>query len=146
MKRLAFYVDSLAPAQLPYAALKMVPSLQGRGKDVLVFADQIVPPCIQPPCAVLQGTDAYGFTGVLVATSFVTAAKSLKTPAARRIFWLPDLEWMRRTDSFAAWAKVYRDPCLELVARSESHRLAVERAWNREVTVESPEFWAGLLD
>lgn len=145
MKRLAFFVDHLGPAQLPYAVLRMIPALQGQGRDVLVFADQVIPPCIQPPCAVLSGTDAYGFTGVLVATSFVTAAKTLKTPASRRLFWMPDLEWMRRTDSFAAWAGVYRDPHLELVARSESHRRAASLAWNRDVLVETPDFWAGLL-
>lgn len=136
--KLGLAVNNLGPSQLTYylvknanAALAANPTL-----DIAAFFETPVAPALAANFATMPMYEAWGYDGVLIATTFETARKSqaCMSPAAR-LFYVWDLEWVRphARRSYREWASVYRDLSLSLLVRSEEHARVVERCWNRPV-------------
>ena len=97
---------------------------------------------MNPNFAIMQSSEAFAFDGTLVATTLNTASKLLKFPSAKeKYFYVWDLEWMRlKNKSFDGLSQVYGSKELNLIARSEEHKWAIESAWNNSVKDIIPNF------
>jgi hypothetical protein len=103
--------------------------------DIITFVENVVRPCQTPLFSVMNLNEAWEYNGIAIATNLSTAEKVLSFPGPKhRVFYVWDLEWMRRTDrNFLSYHNVYANPRLELIARSESHAKLIEQCWSRPV-------------
>lgn len=103
-----------------------------RGLDVVVFFETMQRPCLPLSFASMQMPEAWGFDGVLIATSLSTVEKVVRCPSAdKKIFFVWDLEWLRFPQKqYRAFRALYAHPELTLVTRGPDHARAVEEAWN----------------
>lgn len=100
--------------------------------DVLSFCrDPSGPPL---PFACLGYADAFGFSGVAVATDLVGAATLLGLPGpSARLFYVLEAEWASGPMAYEQMAAIYTHPQLRLVAPSEARRASLESLWNARV-------------
>ena len=137
MNKLGFAVNNLGASHLAYCLLRNIKSFMEEryDTDIIVFYENLVPPCIPPSCAVMQIHEAFGYDGTLVATSLSTAEKLLRFPGPKaRAFYVWDLEWLRMPQkSFEELRSVYGNPELTLLARSLDHAEILADVWNRPV-------------
>lgn len=103
-----------------------------RGVDLIAFFQDVATAHGRLPIASMDVTEAYDYPGVAVATTLDTARSLLRCPGpGLRYFWAWDLEWIRgRGWSFEEFRDCYANPRMPLLARSRSHRDAIEDAWN----------------
>ena len=134
-KRLGILLESFAPSQLAAELTWSGNELVRQDVDVIGFFRNQALPAVTPLFALMPATEAFGFSGVLVATSLATAAICEKAIGpSERWFYCWDLEWLRMQQKNAkALAEAYRNPAYRLAARSADHKLALEQAWNVEV-------------
>jgi hypothetical protein len=133
VRKIGFVLRDLGPSQLAYALIRELNAASGC--DPYVFWEEPRRPCVTPRFACMPVVDAWSFDGPLVATTLSTANKVRAIPAASpKLFYVWDLEWVRpQRKHWLQFQPVYGDPALTLVARDESHRDAIESAWNRKV-------------
>lgn len=143
--KLGIILPDLGPSQLTYYLVRNANALLLAEPtcDVVAFFENQVPIALPANFACMPVYEAWGYNGMLVATTFRTAQKAQKCPSPRRkLYYVWDVEWLRpRTPappSYREWAKVYRDPTLALLARSAEHATLIEQCWNRPV--------AGVVD
>jgi hypothetical protein len=132
--RVGFCVDDLGGSQLSFFLTQALNEwVRNPRRDAVVFYEDLAQPRSRADFAVMQSIDMAEFSGILIATSYATAIKVLacKGPSAR-LFYLQDLEWMRRPGSFDGWRAVYSHPDLQLVVRSDDHAEAVRSAWGKK--------------
>ncbi len=103
--------------------------------EVCYFVENSVRPVIplNKPC--LNIVDAYTFRGPMLATSLSTAAKLLNMPCVGgRYFYVWNLEWLNhRTEYSSLWP--YYSPRIQLIARCEDYKVALENCFNIKVDV-----------
>lgn len=137
--KLGVLLGDLAPSQLAYYLIRDINRhlASHPTDDVVVFYENLTPPCALPNFAIMPLVEAYGYDGVLLATDLSTAKISLAIPTSRsRFFFLNDLEWTREPKlPFRAYQEVYGHPSLHLLVRSESHADLVRSVWGRESEV-----------
>lgn len=131
-------LQNVGASQLSYFVTRNLNVLGDKRPDIdpIVFYENIHKNCIPPKFAVMQIAEAWGQDGAMIATSLSTAFKLINFPAARRLFYVWDLEWLRHGQQrrrYEQFADVYTHPNLELIARSESHAAVIENAFNRKV-------------
>lgn len=152
--RLGFILSHVGARQDAYELLSSAGDFleARRDADVVVFTQHIMKPWRVPPTAVMNATESFDFRGIVVATNLFGASNLLGSPGAtRRIFYVQDFEWGQQDGpSFEDCEAIYRDPRLELVARSTEHGEVLRGVWNRPVlgVVESfnVEAFARLLE
>lgn len=135
--RLAFVVPDLGPSQSSYLLIKNANQwVKTPGRDVLIFTEDMGPPCLPLEFARFQGADLAGYSGPVVATGFSQAGLALRSPSRSRVVvYLQDLEWMRTTRGYTEWRSVFASPLVTLAARSLDHAEAMNRAWGRPVSI-----------
>lgn len=135
--KLGITVSSLGPNQLAYHTIKNLnlhldvrPDL-----DPIVFYENNIRPCLPMNFASMQIYEAWGYDGIVVATSLSNAHKLLEFPASTaKFFYVWDLEWLRlQFKQYRSLVQIYRNPDLKLIARSESHKDIIEDCWNTKV-------------
>lgn len=134
--KLGILLNNLGPTQLAYNAICQANRYAQSGKhSAFLFYERQVPPCLKLAVASMQIAEAWNFDGVTVATDLSTAIKLAKFPSPRsKFFYVWDLEWLRNgVQPYEAYSSVYRNPSYQLLARSASHRDAIESCWNRKV-------------
>ena len=144
MKKLGIAVNNLGASQLNYFLVKNANSILLREPllDVTAFIENQVPACLPANFAVMPMYEAWGYDGVVVATSFTTAQKLLAFPCpAKKFFYVWDLEWVRPfcRRTYREWASVYRDPRLQLITRGPDHTKVIREAWGRDTCREVPD-------
>lgn len=128
-------LDNLSQSQLACSIDRDVRATKSR---VTVYVRQTTPPWRDPPFPVSNWADAWGAKFPLVATNLDGAFNLIKFPAVpRKYFYLNDLEWLRHykwggPPPYHELAAIYRHPSLTLLVRSESHKRAVDEAFNVE--------------
>lgn len=137
MKNIGILLSHLGPSQLSFYVCSQINQLANLKKeyDFSLFFDNLVPPCIQPNCAVFNGNEIWGYEGVLVATTMDHAILLSKAVnKAKNFFYVWDLEWLRRNkNNFMYNMQAFRHPDVELIARSNDHKKAIENYCNRPV-------------
>lgn len=133
--RLGFILSSLGATQLAYHLLEQGDAVLSdrTDLDVVVFFQNVTKTWTTPTFAAMNISEAYGFTGVAIATDLDTAGKLARFPGpSKRFFYVWDLEWLRPSGRFYEdYASVYCK--LPLIARSDSHARLIEYCWNRPV-------------
>jgi hypothetical protein len=142
--KLGIAVSHLGASQLGFYLARSANALlaQGREYEVVVFYQDLQPPCFEPRFSCQPIQEAFGFDGVMVATSFATAQAVSRFPSAsKRLWYLWDLDWLRMLNKdYRSLAGVYRDERLSVLARSEDHAKAFENVWLRPVAGIVPDF------
>lgn len=104
--------------------------------DALVFYENKHKSCLPANFATMEISQAWSHKGPMIATSFGTAEKLLGFPCERKLFYIWDLSWIRNSrgvNAYESYEHVYTNKSLELIARNESHKKAIENCFNREV-------------
>jgi hypothetical protein len=103
--------------------------------DIIAFYESLRKPCLAMNFACMQINEAYGYDGVVLATSLLTADKLIRFPSPKKkLFYVWDLEWLRiQSKQFTTLRAIYGHPELELIARSKEHARLIEECWNRPV-------------
>ncbi len=133
--RLGFIVNHLGNTQMAHFLIHNVNEHLEKhyDTDIIVFFENVVRTHTTPHFAGMNVNEAWDFNGTVVATSLSTAEKLLTFPGKkRRLLYVYDLEWLRPPEREFGWYEsIYRNPRIELIARSESHALIIENTWSR---------------
>lgn len=137
--KIGFCLEDLGPSQLSYEFITNSNQILEKGItfDIIGFYEGVARPCIPINFATMQIAEAWGFDGILIATSLSTAQKVLKCPSAsKKIFLVWDLEWLRTKNlNFRDLREVYANPKLTLVARGADHAKVIEDLWHKKCEV-----------
>ena len=104
--------------------------------DVIVFYENRHKNCLPANFATMEISQAFNHKGPIIATTLSTARKLTELPSEKKFFYVWDLSWVRNSrgvQQYEAYKDVYLNKSLELIARSESHKKAIESCFNREV-------------
>lgn len=82
----------------------------------------------------MHSSEAYGFDGILIATSFKTLKSALTFPSpTKKYLYAWDIDWLRmRQKQFEDLFYVYSDKNVELICRSKEHAELFENCWNKK--------------
>jgi len=104
--------------------------------DVMVFYENSHKNCLPANFATMEISQAWGHKGPMIATSLSTAEKLISFPSEQKFFYVWDLSWIRNSrelNDYEKYKRIYTDSSLSLIARSESHKQAIENCFNRKV-------------
>ena len=133
--KLGFILHDLNPSELAFNIFMRAVELHDW--SVYVFFEELSrPPLSSYLSPIYHVGEAYTFDGPLIATTLSTAQKLITFPTPRpKYFFLNDLEWLRYPQKqFDIFASIYQHPELELICRSEQHRILVENCWGKNVS------------
>lgn len=120
--------------QLGYYLTRNINQWKNPDHSWCVFTENTTPHCLLPKFACMNIAEAFGFSGPLIATSLVTAAKLVTYPCCKqKYFYVWNLEWtmgQQRVHSF--YKSIYGNESLKLIARNEYHAKAIRNCWNRD--------------
>ena len=135
-KSLGILVDDMSSSQLRFYMTMRLNELSKKNIECVAFFQNLslgpVPTCF----ATMNVVDCFSFSGSAIATSVSTAQKLLNCPGPKRkylYFW--DLFWLRNHPkiNYEYLANIFSDDRLIPIARSETHKSIIERAWNIKV-------------
>jgi hypothetical protein len=136
IKKIGFVLDNLGPNQLAYQLIKSgnILAEQSDKVDVVLFYRNFAPIVTPPSIAIFTVYDAFNYDGDLVVTNIQDAMSATRWPGPNRhnIYWyLQNLEWLqlRNAMAYEEYAKVYLNPKLRLVCRSQDHYDIVNAVW-----------------
>ena len=139
LKNISVLVEDTGASQSSFFIISELNKLSASNPeiDAIIFYENQHKNCLPANFAVMPINEGWGQSGPIIATSFSTAHKLLSFPSNKKIFYVWDLEWIRNgynsIKKYESYSSVYTDQSLELVARSESHKRAIENAFNRKV-------------
>jgi hypothetical protein len=126
MHNLGFLVRTLGASQEAFQLVKNANHAITEDNNIIVFSETPNMPCIQPNFCNMQLAEAWGYKHPLIATRLVLAKKLLSFPGTQ--------EYPSQIKNYNAFAGIYRNPKLKLIARSKSHKDIIEDCWNVLVT------------
>ena len=140
MIRIAAILSNLGPSQNSFYLIKEFNKLV---KDVkyapVCFYNNLSPPVVKSFFSCMNISYYSTYYGYTIASSVETANLMLKTHnSSEKIFYVWDLEWLRKPIAFNDVVSIMRDERITLVARSEHHKDLIEKYANKEV--------AGIVD
>lgn len=91
------------------------------------FNIKMLQPCF--PCTTIG--DINYFKGPIITTNLTNTLKALDSFNKKIFFYPQDLEWYTKQIPYEQAASIYR--AVPIIARSKSHRMALENAWNIKV-------------
>ena len=138
MKRINFLIDDVGASQLAYYLLSQLNVLVREHNDICptVFYSSLTDHCVKPiEFNLMMMVEAFDHPGPTVATSLPTAGRLITMPRpSPKIFYVWDLEWMRFANiQWSSVRRIIEHPDLHLVARSLSHKQAIEQCFDKKV-------------
>jgi hypothetical protein len=133
----------LSYTQLAYYTIKQVNQLVTNNVlyDATIFYEQLAMPCTKPACSVMDINEIWSFNGVLISTTIDnTIISSKAVNAAKKFFYVWDLEWLRNKTDYIYNIQAYRANNIQLIARSIDHAKAIENYCNQRVSIVLPHF------
>jgi len=146
LKNFSVLVSNTGSSQLSFFVINELNNLCDYRPDIdpIVFYENAHKNCLPANFATMQMSEAWGQEGPVIATSFSTAHKLTNFPSEKKFFYVWDLEWIRSAhnnlNQYESYAPIYCNESLELIARSDSHKKAIENAFNRRVKHIVPDF------
>lgn len=137
--RLGFLVSSFGDSELTHAITREANGSCGTvpGLDVVVFYQNIDKPPKTPLFSLMNISEAFTFSGIVIATNLETARKARKFPGPKALYlYAWDLEWVIdpfKDKNYEEMADVYCDSNTPIIARSDSDANLIKFAWNRDV-------------
>ncbi len=132
--KIGFVLEDLTPSELNFSLLYNSMEISD-SVDIQLYYCNISKPCTNSLCGCFHYIDAIGFDGPLIATDLATLSRILPfcTPNPKFLF-VNDLEWLRYPGhAYNDFAPLYRNPAIEIIARSNDHKRIIESAWNVQV-------------
>lgn len=113
---------------------------------ILFFENQNKPP-LRLPCASMPIYEMWSFKGPVIATNLSTAYKLIQAASpTQKFLYCWDLEWMRLAQkNYNELSAIYRNPDIELISRTNDHKIIIENAWNKPVNFVH-ENWKGVFE
>ena len=144
MKNFSVLVNNLGSSQLSFFIIKEINALPALRPEIdgIVFYENLSSACLPVNFATMNMSECWCHSGPIVATSFSTAKTLSEFPSEKKMFYVWDLEWMRSNNKkqYEEYRDVYTNESMELIARSTSHKEAIENAFNRTVNYVIPDF------
>ena len=136
LKNFSILVENSGASQLSFFVIEGLNKLtETRPEiDAILFYENQHKNCIPANFATMQMSEAWGQSGPIIATSASTAKKLTSFPSKEKFFYVWDLDWVRNLQRYEKLSEIYTDKSLTLIARSYSHKKAIENAFNREVS------------
>lgn len=138
MQRLNFLVDDVGASHLAYSLLTNLNTMVRERQDICptIFYSNLTDQCVKPvEFTMMQMIEAFDQEGSMIATSLPTAGRLLTMPRPMpKLYYVWDLEWQRYSNM--QWSSVQRilgSSELILLARSESHKVAIESCFDVRV-------------
>ena len=104
--------------------------------DAIVFYLEFNRTLFNPKFALMNMSEIYGFTGVGVATDLKTAEILCRSfGPTKKYFYIWDLEWTLIQHDYERISKIYLNPELELIARSQDHAKEISRCWKEPFAI-----------
>lgn len=136
--RIGLAIESLGISHLAMVLTKELNEIGNLDKyvDAIVFYhryDKLLKP---PLFAMLQEEEMWGYDAPVVATNLNSAKTLLFCPKpTKKFFYVWDLEWMYGLYNVDEMAKIYCNPDLHLIARSESHADIIGQCWKPPIDI-----------
>lgn len=142
--KIGIAVNHLGPSQLTYCLVKSAHEMlvTKPAVDITLFYENAVKPAFGLNFAAMPLVEAWTYGGTLISTNLNIAKQSIAfTGPKKKLFYVWDLEWLRfQNKEFRSLQQIYANPALTLLARSESHKQAIEQSWNIEVAATIDDF------
>jgi hypothetical protein len=130
---LGVIINSLNSSTKAYQLLKNAPDCK---EPVIVFYQNLAPPCLPLRVPIMQCAEIYGFHGNLISTCLSTAEQLITLPTNyNKIFYVWDLEWTQRQYHSQYLYNIYRNDSLKIVARCDDHAEMISKVFNVDVEV-----------
>jgi hypothetical protein len=125
--KIGILVDNLSASQKAFAILS-------NPNRCYIFCRDISPTCIDSNRMISCWHDAYSFDGKILSTSLESTRFALTLPVSEVYYYVWDLEWLRPfKNNYIDNLNIIHDPKVKLIARSESHKKAIELYSNKTV-------------
>lgn len=130
-------IPNLSASQLAFEMITQANKLSFESdNEYILFPLTITQACVKPTVAVMNISEIYDFSGVLIATNLYSAAHLANAKnEARKIFYVWDLEYLRGNMNYVQNMLIYTDKRLELICRSHDHAKMIKNFCNREAKV-----------
>ena len=137
MKQLGVLLENMGASQISFFVISELNKYVENDCSVepIVFYEDIQKNCLPTNFSVMELREAWGCRGSVIATSASTAKSLSSFPnVMQKFFYVWDVEWIRSSinkSPYEAYAKVYTDENISLIARSDSHKKLIESSFNR---------------
>ena len=140
MKKIAAILETLSTSQESYYLIKAFNKIkENTDYSPMCFYSTLSASPITPFFACMNISYYAKFDGVAIATSIDCANMMIKTKNnAKKFLYLWDLEWLRKPMDFNYVSSIVRNPELNIITRSYSHKELFENYSNKKV--------AGVVD
>ena len=138
---LGIIVPNLRSSQLAYYLGKNINQLVEQTNHInpVIFVEQTTLPCISIRSAIMSLNEIWNFNGILMSTTLHNTMLMLKAVIdAQKFYYVWDLEWLRNSKNFLYNMQIFRNPNINLVARSIDHAKIIENYCNRPVSIVLP--------
>lgn len=143
MKKLGVMLTDLRGSQESYLAIEQMNRLVLETDiDCTIFTEfSRFKPCMTPLFGVMDFAEIWSFDGLLISTNLSNTNISINAlNAAKKIFYVWDLEWLRGKKDFVENVNIYRSNKVELIARSNDHSIVLQNYTNRKPNRVIPQF------
>lgn len=136
MQQVGIVLNHLGASQQAFYAIKEINKQldsHPHEMDYILFYENMVKPCLQPNCAVMNYSELVGFNGTVIVTSMSQSIfTSNIVSKMKKIFYIWDLDWMRKGQSnFLYNVQAFKD--CPIIARSKDHVYHIENYANCKV-------------
>lgn len=127
-------IPNLGASQLAYFAITHANKIVAETDiDVIIFYENLQKICLKPECAIMHMNEAWGYDGIMIATTLRNATRLTTFPASKlKIHYMWDIDWGRKPTNkeFSSLHEIYNNKELKTICRSESHSNLLKRCWN----------------
>lgn len=135
MRNCGIILPDMQISQLSYEIITQINSeiISGSPYDYRIFFENISTQCVQPLCAVMNISEIWAYSGILISTTLENTLFSinLKTDCLK-FFYLWDLEWLRNKKNYLYNLSILRNPQIKLIVRSKDCAKELERYSNKQ--------------
>lgn len=134
VSKLGIIVSNYGQNQLSFDTLNSANEFlrSGHKVDLTLFYEMPVPLKQAPLTALMNIYEAWGYDGVLIATSISSAFKVLGMPVAnKRYFYIYNPEWIHNHTIYEAYYSLAKSD-IEFIARTKEHAALIKNNFNKE--------------
>lgn len=124
-------IPYLYSSQLAYETVRTVNGVWGSEYDCTIFMQDVAPPVISPMCATMAINELWTFSGTLITTNLQNTLYGINAITNKKhVFYVYDLEWIRKSKNYLQNIKIYSNPSIKLATRSKYYADAIENYCN----------------
>lgn len=137
IEKVGILIPHLHNNQLGYEITKQLNNLKKTHPyiDSVVFTEDDRPQTIIPKFAIMNISEAYDQTGLVIATTPSTAQKLIYCwGATHKVFYSYDCYWLRgQKTQYEGLLNLYHNDIFDVIARSQSHKTIIENNFNAKI-------------